>query len=94
MASLLKLRQAARLIGVSPGRLCRAIANGRLMAAPSAVPVSQRRSRGRANVLLKKACASLMRLIYQNVLNVSNVPNAPWTRLRRSKPWRDSISHR
>jgi hypothetical protein len=34
MASLLNLRQAARLIGVSPGRLYRAIADGRLAAAP------------------------------------------------------------
>jgi hypothetical protein len=34
MAPLLKLRQAARLIGVSPGRLYRAITDGRLTAAP------------------------------------------------------------
>jgi hypothetical protein len=33
MTALLKLRQAARLIGVSPGRLYRAIADGRLAAA-------------------------------------------------------------
>jgi hypothetical protein len=38
MASLLKLRQAARLIGVSPGRLYRAIADGRLAAAPGGGP--------------------------------------------------------
>jgi hypothetical protein len=38
MASLLKLRQAARLIGVSPGRLYRAIADGRLTAAPGGGP--------------------------------------------------------
>jgi recombinase/helix-turn-helix protein len=38
MAELLKLRQAARLIGVSPGRLYRAIADGRLTAAPGGGP--------------------------------------------------------
>jgi hypothetical protein len=38
MASLLKLRQAARLIGVSPGKLYRAIADGRLTAAPGGGP--------------------------------------------------------
>jgi hypothetical protein len=38
MAALLKLRQAARLIGVSPGRLYRAIADGRLAAAPGGGP--------------------------------------------------------
>jgi hypothetical protein len=38
MAALLKLRQAARLIGVSPGRLYRAIADGRLTAAPGGGP--------------------------------------------------------
>lgn len=38
MAPLLKLRQAARLIGVSPGRLYRAIADGRLTAAPGGGP--------------------------------------------------------
>jgi hypothetical protein len=38
MAELLKLRQAARLISVSPGRLYRAIADGRLMAAPGGGP--------------------------------------------------------
>jgi hypothetical protein len=38
MASLLKLRQAARLIGVSPRKLYRAIADGRLTAAPGGGP--------------------------------------------------------
>lgn len=38
MASLLKLRQAARLIGVSPGRLYRASADGRLTEAPGGGP--------------------------------------------------------
>jgi hypothetical protein len=38
MAALLKLRQAARLIGVSPGRLYRAITDGRLAAAPGGGP--------------------------------------------------------
>jgi hypothetical protein len=38
MAELLKLRQAARLLGVSPGRLYRAIADGRLQAAPGGGP--------------------------------------------------------
>ena len=38
MAELLKLRQAARLIGVSPGRLCRASADGRPTAAPGGGP--------------------------------------------------------
>jgi hypothetical protein len=38
MAPLLKLREAARLIGVSPGRLYRAIADGRLTAAPGGGP--------------------------------------------------------
>jgi hypothetical protein len=38
MAELLKLRQAARLISVSPGRLYRAIADGRLQAAPGGGP--------------------------------------------------------
>ena len=38
MAQVLKLRQAARLIGVSPGRLYRAIATGRLTAAPGGGP--------------------------------------------------------
>jgi hypothetical protein len=38
MAELLKLRQAARLISVSPGRLYRAIADGRLTAAPGGRP--------------------------------------------------------
>jgi len=38
MASLLKLRQATRLISVSPGRLYRAIADGRLLAAPGGRP--------------------------------------------------------
>jgi hypothetical protein len=38
MPPLLKLRQAARLIGVSPGRLYRAIADGRLTAAPGGGP--------------------------------------------------------
>jgi hypothetical protein len=38
MAELLKLGQAARLIGVSPGRLYRAIANGRLTPAPGGGP--------------------------------------------------------
>jgi hypothetical protein len=38
MAPLLKLRQAARLIDVSPGRLYRAIADGRLAAPPSGGP--------------------------------------------------------
>jgi hypothetical protein len=38
MPSLLKLRQAARLIGVSPGRLYRAIADGRLTAATGGGP--------------------------------------------------------
>ena len=38
MASLLTLRAAARRIGVSPGRLYRAIADGRLQAAPGGGP--------------------------------------------------------
>jgi recombinase len=38
MAELLKLRQAARLINVSPGRLYRAITDGRLQAAPGGGP--------------------------------------------------------
>jgi hypothetical protein len=38
MAELLKLRQAARLISVSPGRLYRAIADGRLTATPGGGP--------------------------------------------------------
>jgi hypothetical protein len=38
MVELMKLRQAARLIGVSPGRLYRAIAAGRLAAAPGGGP--------------------------------------------------------
>jgi hypothetical protein len=38
MAALLELREAARVIGVSPGRLYRAIANGRLTAAPGGGP--------------------------------------------------------
>jgi Recombinase len=38
MAALLKLRQAARLIGVSPGKLYRAIDDGRLVAAPGGGP--------------------------------------------------------
>jgi hypothetical protein len=38
MASLLKLRQAARLISVSPGRLYRTIGDGRLAAAPGGGP--------------------------------------------------------
>jgi hypothetical protein len=38
MASLLKLREAARLISVSPGRLYRAIADGRLTAASGGGP--------------------------------------------------------
>jgi hypothetical protein len=38
MAPLLKLREAVRLIGVSPGRLYRAIADGRLTAAPGGGP--------------------------------------------------------
>jgi predicted DNA-binding transcriptional regulator AlpA len=38
MAEVLRLREAARLIGVSPGRLYRAIANGRLTAAPGGGP--------------------------------------------------------
>jgi Recombinase len=38
MAELLKLRQAARLIGVSPGRLYRAITDSRLAAAPGGGP--------------------------------------------------------
>jgi hypothetical protein len=38
MAPLLKLREAARLISVSPGRLYRAIADGQLTAAPGGGP--------------------------------------------------------
>ena len=38
MAELLNLRQASRLIGVSPGRLYRAISGGRLAAAPGGGP--------------------------------------------------------
>ncbi len=38
MAELLKLRAASRLISVSPGRLYRAIANGRLTAASGGGP--------------------------------------------------------
>jgi hypothetical protein len=38
MAPLLKLREASRLIGVSPGRLYRAIADGRLTAASGGGP--------------------------------------------------------
>jgi hypothetical protein len=38
MAQVLRLREAARVIGVSPGRLYRAIANGRLAAAPGGGP--------------------------------------------------------
>jgi hypothetical protein len=38
IAQVLKLREAARLIGVSPGRLYRAIAAGRLTAAPGGGP--------------------------------------------------------
>ena len=38
MAELLRLRAAARLIGVSPGRLYRGIADGRLAAAPGGGP--------------------------------------------------------
>jgi hypothetical protein len=38
MAEVLRLREAARLIGVSPGRLYRVIANGRLTAAPGGGP--------------------------------------------------------
>ncbi len=38
MAEVLRLREAARLIGVSPGRLYRAIADGRLTAAPGGGP--------------------------------------------------------
>lgn len=38
MAEVLRLREAARLIGVSPGRLYRVIAQGRLTAAPGGGP--------------------------------------------------------
>jgi Helix-turn-helix domain/Recombinase len=38
MAEVLRLREAARVIGVSPGRLYRAIADGRLSAAPGSEP--------------------------------------------------------
>jgi hypothetical protein len=38
MAEVLRLREAARLIGVSPGRLYRAISDGRLTAAPGGGP--------------------------------------------------------
>jgi hypothetical protein len=38
MAEVLRLREASRLIGVSPGRLHRAIAAGRLTAAPGGGP--------------------------------------------------------
>jgi hypothetical protein len=38
MAEVLRLREAARLIGVSPGRLYRAIADGRLTEAPGGGP--------------------------------------------------------
>jgi hypothetical protein len=38
MAEVLRLREAARLIGVSPGRLYRAIADGRRAAAPGGGP--------------------------------------------------------
>jgi Recombinase len=38
MAEVLRLREAARVIGVSPGRLYRAIADGRLAAAPGGGP--------------------------------------------------------
>ena len=38
MAEALRLREAARLTGVSPGRLYRAIADGRLAAAPGEGP--------------------------------------------------------
>jgi hypothetical protein len=38
MAEVLRLREAARLIGVSPGRLYRAIGDGRLTAAPGGGP--------------------------------------------------------
>lgn len=38
MAEVLRLREAARLIGVSPGRLYRAIASGRPTAAPGGGP--------------------------------------------------------
>src|SRR5919108_210810 len=38
MAEVLRLREAARLIGVSPGKLYRAIADGRLTAAPGGGP--------------------------------------------------------
>jgi excisionase family DNA binding protein len=38
MAQVLRLREAARLIGVSPGKLYRAIADGRLTAAPGGGP--------------------------------------------------------
>jgi hypothetical protein len=38
MAALPELREAARLVGVSPGRLYRAIATGRLTAAPGGGP--------------------------------------------------------
>jgi hypothetical protein len=38
MAEVLRLRETARLIGVSPGRLYRAISDGRLTAAPGGGP--------------------------------------------------------
>jgi hypothetical protein len=38
MSEVLRLREAARVIGVSPGRLYRAIADGRLTAAPGGGP--------------------------------------------------------
>jgi hypothetical protein len=38
MAEVLRLREAARVIGVSPGRLYRAIADGQLAAAPGGAP--------------------------------------------------------
>ena len=62
-ASLLKLREAARLIGVSPDRLYRAIADGKLTAAPGGGPAKPTLVSLEALQAFchRKACVSLIR---------------------------------
>jgi hypothetical protein len=70
MAELLKLRQVARLIGVSPGRLYRAIADGRLTAAPGGGP-------GKSTLVSLEAVQAFCRSKGLRVPDEGNRPERP-----------------